>query len=274
MGNLTHSKIMRHNSWHARWYRYWLSQGGKPAPYKENLCHYWRVLLMWAPLKWLTSERIRGIAPWLIPAVPITLGFIGFSVYRWPNGWLTGLLCTAMVIGFIAACVGVMVLNSEVSDQTKENMVKWGTVPIWGVPYLLVLGMMWVYEKFEPEFKAAGRFVERYLFFGFNPIVTVVLLAFAAFVSFEFYSQPLTAGLWTIGIAAFIVAAFGLLIGWQASRYLRERLGRRLSARLSGIAEGALDTVKLVYTVIDSKKKGSPICPFIEFEEPRVEAPA
>lgn len=42
------------DSWHYRWYAYWLERGrGNKPHYQENLCHYVRVLLFWAPMTWL-----------------------------------------------------------------------------------------------------------------------------------------------------------------------------------------------------------------------------
>ena len=44
-------------SWHYKWYADWLANGGGNAPsYKENLCHYVRVLLFWAPATWIDQH--------------------------------------------------------------------------------------------------------------------------------------------------------------------------------------------------------------------------
>lgn len=46
--------IINKEAWHYRWYSYWLTHGrGNRSRYRENLCHYVRVLLFWAPATWL-----------------------------------------------------------------------------------------------------------------------------------------------------------------------------------------------------------------------------
>lgn len=35
-----------------RAYQYWLNSTGR-EPFRENFCHFWRVVLIWAPLAWL-----------------------------------------------------------------------------------------------------------------------------------------------------------------------------------------------------------------------------
>jgi len=50
------------NSWHGRLYRYW--RGGavfKTEGYQERFCHYWRAVLIWAPLSWLAFTRVLKI---------------------------------------------------------------------------------------------------------------------------------------------------------------------------------------------------------------------
>lgn len=39
-------------------YHWWASNGGN-APARENFCHYWRVIVFWAPLLWLSLWRER-----------------------------------------------------------------------------------------------------------------------------------------------------------------------------------------------------------------------
>ena len=44
--------VVSARSWHGRLYTWWRAQGGfKTIGYRENLCHYWRVVAIWAPLK-------------------------------------------------------------------------------------------------------------------------------------------------------------------------------------------------------------------------------
>lgn len=46
-------------SWHFRWYSYWLQTGrANSLGYRENLCHYVRVLVFWAPITWIDQHTV------------------------------------------------------------------------------------------------------------------------------------------------------------------------------------------------------------------------
>lgn len=46
-----------------RWYR------DDHIPRRENLCHFGRVVFLWAPLRWFFHRRLRGgLRPWMFPA--------------------------------------------------------------------------------------------------------------------------------------------------------------------------------------------------------------
>lgn len=48
---------VKKKTWHYKWYQYWLNNGrGIPEKYRENLCHYVRVLLFWAPVTWIDNH--------------------------------------------------------------------------------------------------------------------------------------------------------------------------------------------------------------------------
>lgn len=81
--------VVNPHSWHCRIYNFWRTVDfrisnkpipGKPLNYKENLCHYWRVVTLWGPLCWFLFAHPKG-KKWLTPATSILMaGAIGFIV--------------------------------------------------------------------------------------------------------------------------------------------------------------------------------------------------
>ena len=53
------------DSFHMRIYKWWLSTDPSITPSKENLCHYMRVVLIWAPLLWIALNVLRPVE-WLV----------------------------------------------------------------------------------------------------------------------------------------------------------------------------------------------------------------
>lgn len=54
---------IKSGTWHARVYQWWLRHGrGNEPGYRENLCHYVRVLLFWAPMTWI--DRLTDVGTW------------------------------------------------------------------------------------------------------------------------------------------------------------------------------------------------------------------
>lgn len=55
-------------TWHYRIYRFWREKtGGNPHWYNENLCHYVRVLVIWAPWNWFKLQNLfLFVRPWTL----------------------------------------------------------------------------------------------------------------------------------------------------------------------------------------------------------------
>lgn len=87
------------DSWHYRWYLYWLDHGrGNKPGYKENLCHYMRVLVFWAPLTWLFGNAgLRTIGKWLL----------NIYLVVWLAGMAAGLVYLAIYAPMTLFWVGV-----------------------------------------------------------------------------------------------------------------------------------------------------------------------
>lgn len=110
--------IINTNSWHFRWYAYWLGTGRGVQPgYRENLCHYVRVLLFWAPMTWLDQHTSWN---WGKLAERITLG---------------GLVLT------ILALIGYGVVTAAITQPTKSLMAIGSLGGLLVVTGLVVLGV-------------------------------------------------------------------------------------------------------------------------------------
>jgi len=268
VSGLTHSLTMPHNSWHSRWYRYWVSLGGKPAEYKENFCRYVRVLLFWAPLRWFFRGNIKGVPVWFAGFIAAFLAFIGAALYLWPNVTIKALIWTGIVVGGIAVVLGLLFVSFWIYDHDPERAktaVKWVTLPIWILPYLLVKACIRIWDRYEKQFRAFGGFVEHKLFFGVHPMAVFYMLWFGGMLAIFFYQNAVATAIVIGCIIALIVLFF---VGVYVYEEIQDRRAYRPKSRsrLGRMYDGAADTAKLAYTYADSKKRGSRICPFIEFE--------
>lgn len=110
-------------TWHGRVYRFWANHPensrrwhlGNPERRQENLCHYVRVILLWAPLFWLAFTRPTRHA-WFRPVQPVAVALLAavgtVSYMRWPKGSVNVLLAVAITAGVAAVCSIVAVLVS------------------------------------------------------------------------------------------------------------------------------------------------------------------
>ncbi len=276
MKRFEHSLNMRGNAWHARWYRHWLSLGGEEPEYKENLCHYVRVLLIWAPQRWFWHGKIKGVVtPWVMA---LSAGIVAFAIsafFLWPSKaheitWKGGVILGVLLVVLGAlAFAGELMENSELAAKAKRL-----TKPVWFIPYKLYI---WK----EPVWKAIGRgirgaakwFFERSYFTEEGPTPFIFALA-AAVVVFAILETPIfLAALLGIGVVAAsfggAVILFALIVFILAavSEFL-ERKFKDDSSSIGRLASGTTDTIKLGVTYAKTKKQGSRICPFIELEDP------
>ena len=95
-------------SWHYRWYAYWLvASGGNKPNYKENLCHYMRVLVFWAPLCWLGSHTPTSVFKQILST--ICLLYIGGVVFI---GIPAAIVLLAIFEPWALAILGVLILGA------------------------------------------------------------------------------------------------------------------------------------------------------------------
>lgn len=104
---------IRTSTWHYRWYRYWSEYGRGNRGRQENLCHYVRVLLFWAPMTWIDQhtfwnwEKLGqkvfiGIMVLYLGSI-VTFGIVLLMIY-W---WIHVLMALGSLIALIAILVGL-----------------------------------------------------------------------------------------------------------------------------------------------------------------------
>jgi hypothetical protein len=119
------------DKWHARIYRAWRKVGTIKANsnYSENLCHYWRVVIFWAPVtifcKWFffnkTPKRPYNYNDDVPPAMWVALigvfgGFAGalYTSMTWQGA-------TAVLFGIPALFMGVILVAVK-WDERKQRI--------------------------------------------------------------------------------------------------------------------------------------------------------
>lgn len=98
------------------WKRHTKSRKTSWYGYRENLCHYLRVVLIWAPLQWFfvvpCFNRIRFVRPWMITVMLCLTGFLAYALWQWPNQTLAFLreFAKSFGLGLVGAVVAIAVL--------------------------------------------------------------------------------------------------------------------------------------------------------------------
>lgn len=278
MKRLEHSLSMKGSSWHTRWYRYWVKLGGEPPEYKENLCHYMRVLLFWAPQRWFWQGKIKGvIAPWAVTLIALIVALLSTTAVVATGPFLEGLV----IFGVIAVVIAVVLAVAAWTDKSDENEEKakkiafWVTSPLWIFPYAFFCAGERLWETMDDGVEAlVDWFFKRYyLVPGLAP---ATVCSIAALIAFGVFATPVFLKI-AAGIGIFLAIVVGccvVVLGPFIAIAILDDAGK-LDGIKSGVPKlfksainGTTDTVKLGYTYAMNKKEGSVICPFIEFEKP------
>lgn len=90
------------NSIPLRMYQFWANLRPQKVPTRENFCHYWRVVLIWAPLWFLLNKFVWFVSP-KAGLVTVCAAAIVVAVYLLSLG---GTLAFQLLL-FVAACVYV-----------------------------------------------------------------------------------------------------------------------------------------------------------------------
>lgn len=138
-----------------RLYNFWLesstSKKAREIKYgsrKENFCHFWRVVAIWAPLNWL-GDKVDAVLShrFTMPTI-VTLCVVGFFAAVLLGGGLPGLFWVAVgVVGLVAA-VAVLVGVSALIDRYPNGSKKLGLFLLKAVGVLAgigaVVGFVWL----------------------------------------------------------------------------------------------------------------------------------
>ena len=99
------------DSWHYKWYAYWLTHGrGNTPAYKENFCHYVRVLMFWAPITWIDQHTFWD---WEKLTMRTMIGVFAVSMLGWIGLMVTVAAMTQttkflMAIGSLGGLLGII----------------------------------------------------------------------------------------------------------------------------------------------------------------------
>lgn len=119
---------IRQSAWYHQIYLWWLAHGGQVREgYRENLCHYMRVILIWAPLLWFFKTPVWGkIQPWMMAEAIIVTGLVWWANQMWPS-WVWAALFAAMIILLL---YGLYRLIARIKPDWKEKIILVGSLTI------------------------------------------------------------------------------------------------------------------------------------------------
>jgi hypothetical protein len=247
---------MPQRAWHRRRYEYWLSNGGQKPAYKENLCHYVRVILFKVTWMKFIRRRLYSTIPlWVAPVAALAVVIIAAPFYLWPSGAWVALKWIGFVAAVLAVVIGLICAYAylyEKSPERTKRIGKWITSPIWIGPFLIIRALKWSAAKVGP---AVDRFIGWFVYDVYPLAITVGVPAV-----YSIYRWPHVwlRGLSIVGIGALLIlgAITALIVIFGVASLVKKAW-----------RESIKETLSLSATYLDTKKKGSLICPFIEFEE-------
>lgn len=123
-------------SWHGRIYAFWRRHAEfKTDGYRENLCHYARVVLFWGPLSIFLRAHPKGasfVRPCTVLAVMTVPTAIVWSAWMWPGETLRTFL---LAISMLLALAGGVWIAARL-DHSSEITDWFGRHTSWKRPFL------------------------------------------------------------------------------------------------------------------------------------------
>lgn len=144
--------IIDTNAWHYRLYAWWEAHIGNTPGYKENLCHYMRVVLFWAWATWFTQGigsilyRLGKRTGRIGAAIGKRIVAVGeWEMWSW-RGWhyvgrgFTGLVLALIVVaaGLVMSLLGLYAYYAIVINP--ETFFFWSGVVLWCILGLVAIG--------------------------------------------------------------------------------------------------------------------------------------
>lgn len=240
--------VVSKNSWHGRLYHFWRnnSEFKNSSSYRENLCHYMRVILFWGPISVFIRWHPKKLSEWVTPlTTTLALTFLGLAGWSFFNHPWDSLITLLGIIGIFTTIFLVM-CGIWLIDDNKDEISYW---------YHYGGRGSWIIRGPVAAFKAIGRGLI-YKIGDKIPVYAVLLFALWATVSIldhDIFFLSLAA-------AGIILLLVGLFVGWvELLDFFKKRyihLGRKS-------VEAKDESFLSVSGRFMAAKKGR-ICPFIE----------
>lgn len=282
-----------------RTYNWWRSETNYTPPRgRENFCHYFWVIVFFAPLLWIRQEKSRKTKAVVIAAVVGFLVVEGLIIWRGGNWW--ALPMVAVALWAVPCLVFGMCAYNEVADGYQSESFRefvlnmfdddvkssctaialfWVSVPVVFVVYIVcrVAGFIlkskpvgWLHDHKSQLLWAAIGTIGAAALFGF--IFSGVTISWVDLFK-------------TLGYIVAVVVGFGLvavllIVGLGVSELYQDH---RKEKRFAAIQAGQLvkrplairvlrvpwELIKLVFTFVVVVKRLA-ICPFIDVPESKV----
>lgn len=239
--------VLDPRSWHVKIYNYWKAHSilglKHGSSYRENLCHYWRVVLIWGPWTWwCTKNVVRGLTPG-------TLLLIASTITAYVSTWVFATsVALGITIGLVGAGLGIGFLylchrNSDaIADFCDRHLLprlnrlgdRLARVPWAAIVLVLMIGLSLTGLTLLAIFETMN------LLLALALLVGIGLLAVAIVALIEFVLKP-----------------FGKKLARRHRAAVRERAPREREAKGPGF-------LHVTARLLIAKKHR--ICPFIDFK--------
>lgn len=264
--------VVSQDSWHYKLYKTWLDYGGSnPSSYKENLCHYWRVVIFWALARWFVNREFKEkwwLRPVSIFGVTTIVVGSGILAYFFPLQMGIGVIS---LIAFVGLAIGLGFFSVWVTDDPERNR-KWKrgvwialcvlTFPIWIIPYLLVKLC-----ETRPMIALGHRLKKIWNWFWDNDfwfdvpwgIYVIFTAIIASIIAATYIVGPIVLS-WIGGII--VAIGFAMFVMWLVLGVLAPRVRNWILANKDQEKPKGTSTAKLAWGGVVAKKHK--ICPFVD----------
>lgn len=261
-------------SWHYRLYLWWKGYSefdlDKSSSFRENWCHYGRVVLFWAPLGWFFTVPVwREVRPWLITVVLGLLFALVYGLIVNPIATLVVIVSTVLAI-IITVAIFLLLHLLYIADESKParyilfGLFWWIIIPIGGAAVAIMF--LWEYV-IEPVYFERHK----WLWGVWSVTVLSIMGIFYLIGGVSFYMSLVTLIL-VLTACVLLALTVVFLVGVVLPELFRivRRTIRRLRSRnnrpISAPREPSANVIDIARNLMESKR-GSVLCPFIEVLE-------
>ena len=245
--------VLSEDSWHVKVYRFWQKHGElKTAKngYQENLCHYWRVVMFWAPINWFFDYQIAGVE-WLLPfTITLFVAAIATITAFLVLATTATLFALAVVIG-VAILFGLIIFTGLwAQDHPKQWKAIWRKI-LWSWAKYPCKTIAWLFLHLVVSP------VEWYL--NTIPWLLPAILGVISVALYVYYCIVATVLVGLVTLSMVIVGGIILFLANKQKRNAIKRAGTVIKEKKDpGI-------IKIGWETAVAKKHK--ICPFISFKD-------